>query len=80
MARTYILTTNDKKDVLPFFRIKSKLSKSELVEKLGLSKPALDKYEREPDTIPTYMFEKFEQVYGSEFMDYYMDNKLYTKD
>ena len=79
MEKTYILKTNCKEDVIPFFRLKTGLAKKEIAKRLGITKPTWDRYEKEPEMIPTFLFEKLENVFGPEFIDYYMDNKLYVK-
>jgi len=77
MGKTYVIKTPNPSDVMAYFRAKTGLTKTEICRELGLSRPTLDEIEKRPSEIAVKYLDKLEKLYGSEFIDYYMDNKMY---
>lgn len=79
MKRTYILKTDDPSLVMKFFRERAGLEKIQLARKLGVTRPTLDNIENRPNDIGIKYIEKLVEVYGDDFADYFIENKLYHK-
>lgn len=77
MKKTFIIQTERPSDVMAYYRGRTGLSKTAICKKLGLSRPTLDEIEKRPSDIAIKYLDKLEKVYGSDFIDYYMENKMY---
>lgn len=79
MTKKYALMTDNVKDIMPFFRLRSGLQRNEILRRLNVTSPTFKKWEDNPDKIPARMFDNFVEIYGDDFVEFYMDNKLYNK-
>ena len=79
MKRTYILKTDDPSLVMKFFRERSGLEKIQIARKLGVTRPTLDNIENRPNDIGIKYIEKLVAIYGDDFADYFIANKLYSR-
>ena len=77
MTKTFNLKTQDPSAVMVFFREKSGLTKTEICKRLNISRPTLNKNERRPKDIAVKYLDKLQDLYGEDFIEYYMDNEIY---
>ena len=79
MEKYYVLKTTRKEDILPFFRHRSNLKREEIIKKLNVSSPTFRNWEKRPSLIPIKALDTLSELYGEDFRDMYMEEKLYNE-
>ena len=67
------------RNLMKSFRVRAGLSQEQVAEKLGISRNTLVYYEMKPYAMPIEMFVILTDLYGEDFANVYMAQKLYKK-
>lgn len=69
----------EKSNIMRAYRVRAGLSQEKAAELLGIARNTLCYYEQRPYSIPINVFVGMKEIYGDDFAEIYMEQKLYEK-
>lgn len=73
------MNAKEKRNLMKSFRVRAGYSQEQAAEKLGVARNTLVYYEKHPYSMSIEAFLGMQELYGEEFTNIYMEQKLYEK-
>ena len=73
------MDAKERRNLMKSFRVRAGFSQEQAAEKLGIARNTLVYYEQYPYSMSIDAFVKMQELYGEEFTNVYMAQKLYKK-